>query len=49
MSGGLLTDLFFTSKGNHNCESIFETNVVTTDSNYKQSRYLPEPSMIHSS
>jgi len=36
--GDQLGDLFFTSKGNHNCESIFETNVVTTDSNYKDVR-----------
>ena len=33
--GEQLGDLFFTAKGNHNVESIFETNTVTTDSNYK--------------
>ena len=33
--GDQLADLFFTSKGNHNCESIFETNSVMTDDNYK--------------
>ena len=33
--GDQLADLFFTSKGNHNCESIFETNSVMTNDNYK--------------
>ena len=33
--GSQLGELFFTSKGNHNCESIFETNTVVTESNYK--------------
>ena len=36
--GDQLRDLFFTSQGNHNMESIFETNVITTDSNYKDVR-----------
>jgi len=31
-----LADLFFSSKGNHNCESIFETNIVMTSENYKK-------------
>lgn len=33
--GDQLGDLFFTSKGNFNSESIFETNTVMTDTNYK--------------
>lgn len=32
----LLGDYFFSSAGNHNCESIFETNVVVTSDNYKK-------------
>ena len=36
--GDQLRDLFFTSQGNHNMESIFETNVITTDNNYKDVR-----------
>lgn len=30
-----LADLFCSSKGNNNCESIFESNIVTNPSNYK--------------
>ena len=33
--GDQLGELFFTSKGNHNIESMFETNSVVDDSNYK--------------
>ena len=33
--GNQLKDLFFTSKGNHNMESIFETNVIMDENNYK--------------
>ena len=33
--GDQLGELFFTSKGNHNIESLFETNSVVDDSNYK--------------
>ncbi len=36
--GDKLRDLFFTSVGNHNCESIFETNVIANSSNYKEVR-----------
>lgn len=31
-----LAELFFSSKGNHNCESIFETNIVMDEENYKK-------------
>jgi len=31
-----LADLFFSSEGDHNCESMFETNVNMTDENYKK-------------
>ena len=33
--GDQLKDLFFTSKGNHSSESIFETNVIMDENNYK--------------
>ena len=33
--GDQLGELFFTSKGNHNRESLFETNSVVDDTNYK--------------
>ena len=31
-----LADLFFTKEGNHNCESIFETNINMTNDNRKK-------------
>lgn len=31
-----LSELFFSSAGNHNCESIFETNIVMNEENYKK-------------
>ncbi len=33
--GDQLGELFFTAKGNFNTESIFETNTIVTDTNYK--------------